>query len=306
MKKFLVTVCGSTATGKTEVSIDIAKHFRTEIISSDARQFYLELSTGTAKPSVEQLAEVPHHFISHLSVHSDYSAGAFEREVIPFINGLFSAHEVVVMVGGSGLFMKAVLEGFDSFPPVDKKVKEYLVRLHEREGLPALQKLLEQYDPVYFKQVDQDNPSRLIRALGVCISSGIPYSSFRKEEKKLRSFIPVKIGLALSKEELQSRIHDRVDRMMANGLVDEAKKMLPYRKLNALLTVGYAELFDFFDGKISLEQAVQQIKLNTMQYAKRQMTWFRKDKDITWFHPSQCREIIAFIEQRMEKLLQQP
>lgn len=302
MKKILIVIVGPTAAGKTSVSIHVAKHFYTEIISADARQFYLELNLGTAKPTVEQLAMVPHHFINHLSIYDDYSAGKFENEAISLLNDLFVYHDVIAMAGGSGLFVKALLEGIDSIPQADDVIGLIMKQLYNDEGLTALQKLLKEHDPDYYEKVDLNNPHRLIRALTVCLSSGKPFSSFRKAQKKQRDFIPVKIGLETDRKELYQRINQRVDDMMQQGLLEEAKELFPHRNLIALQTVGYRELFDFLEGKISPDKAVDLIKQNTRRYAKRQMTWFRKEKDITWFQAGQLPEIIQFIEGKMNEL----
>jgi len=302
VKKFLIVLAGPTSSGKTQLSIEIAKHFRSEIISADARQFYLEMDIGTAKPNIDQLSQVPHHFINHLHIHDEYSAGAFENEAISFLKGIFSQHHSAVLVGGSGLFIKAVVEGFDSFPPAYENVFEEMKKMFYEMGIEPLQKLLLEYDPVYYKIVDLNNPQRLIRALTVSISSGKPYSSFRNQKPKQRDFIPLKIGLKVEKEELHRRIDERVNQMMKDRLLEETKKLFPFRHLNALQTVGYVELFDFLEGKISLDQAIKQIKMNTRHYAKRQMTWFKKETDMNWFSPDQLNEIIPFIENKMSLL----
>ena len=300
MKKYLLVIAGPTASGKTPLSIEVARHFNSHIISADARQFYLEMNAGTAKPSIEHLSQVPHHFINHLSIHDNYSAGDYEHEVVPFLDSLFRTQHLAMMIGGSGLFIKAVLEGFDLFPPADEEIFNKLKKLFFEEGIEPLQKLLAQHDPVYFEKVDRSNPQRLIRALTVCLSSGKPYSSFRKQKAKPRDFIPIKIGLQIEKEELHHRIDQRVEEMMEKGLIEEARKLFPFQHLNALRTVGYSELFDFLSEKISMEEAVKQIKLNTHHYAKRQMTWFKKEKEMNWFTPEQTSEIIRFIEGKMK------
>lgn len=305
MKKILITIVGPTAVGKTKVSIEVAQHFKTEIISADARQFYREMNIGTAKPSMKELQVVPHHFINHLSVSQEYSAGDFEKEAIKTIDALFNLHDVLVMTGGSGLFIKAVLQGLDSFPQVNESVEKDLKALLDSEGITALQQLLEKHDEVYYKKVDLDNPQRLLRALTVCISSGKPYSSFLRVHKKERDFIPVKIGLHLDRKILYQQINERVDRMMKEGLLEEVRSLTNFSNLNALQTVGYQELYDHLSGKNSLEEAVKLIKQHTRNYAKRQMTWFRNEKDITWFQPQQVTEIIKFCETRIKILQQQ-
>jgi tRNA dimethylallyltransferase len=299
VKKFLIVIAGPTAAGKTSVSIQVAKHFHSEIISADARQLYREMNIGTAKPAIEQLSEVSHHFINHLSIHYEYSAGKFEQEAITLMNDLYQQHEVLVMVGGSGLFIKAVLEGFDSIPPKDELVEKKIKALFKDEGIEALQKLLQQHDPVYYEKVDRNNSHRLIRALIVTLSSGKPYSSFRKSEQKSRDFISIKIGLQVDRKELYERINHRVDEMMQRGLLEEAKELFPHRNLIALQTVGYKELFEFLEGKVSLDKAVDLIKQNTRNYAKRQLTWFNKEKGMNWFSPDQWQAIISFAKHEM-------
>jgi len=299
VKKFLIVIAGPTAVGKTSISIQVAKHFHTEIISADARQFYREMNIGTAKPTVDQLSQASHHFINHLSIHDDYSAGKFEQEALALMNNLFLHHDVLVMVGGSGLFIKAVLEGFDSIPPKDDEVEKKIKQLFDDEGISALQKLLKEHDPVYYESVDLNNPHRLIRALVVSISTGKPFSSFRKSKPQIRDFIPIKIGLQSERKELYEHINHRVDEMMQHGLLEEAKELFPHRNLIALQTVGYRELFDFLEGKISLEKAVDLIKQNTRNYAKRQMTWFRKEKDMQWVSAAQVEEIISHAKQEI-------
>jgi tRNA dimethylallyltransferase len=304
VKKILITIVGPTAVGKTKVSIEVAQHFKTEIISADARQFYREMNIGTAKPSAHDQQIVPHYFINHLSVTEEYSAGDFEKDAIQKLETLFNSHDVVVMTGGSGLFIKAVLQGLDSFPEVNESVEEDLQRVFDGEGIAALQKLLKEHDEVYYKKVDLNNPQRLLRALAVCISSGKPYSSFRKTPSKKRNFIPVKIGLQLDRKILYQQIDERVDGMMKEGLLEEVKSLEAFSNVNALQTVGYNELFDYLTGINSLEDAVKLIKQHTRNYAKRQMTWFRNEKDITWFQPEQVKEIIEFCETQIEILQQ--
>lgn len=296
MKKFLVVITGPTAVGKTAVSIRVASHFKTEIISADARQFYREMNIGTAKPSAQELNAVPHHFISHLSVHENYSAGDFEKDALQKIEALFENHSLLVLTGGSGLFINAVLNGFDRFPEVKPEVKEELQKRYAEDGIPGLQKLLKDADPVYYEKVDRDNPQRLLRALEVSISSGQAYSSFLKSKNKARDFTAIMIGLEMEREELYRMIDGRTGEMMQKGLLAEAQSLYHLRHLNALQTVGYNELFDYIDGKTSLEEAVNLVSQHTRNYAKRQMTWFRKQENIKWFHPSQVEEIISYIE----------
>ena len=301
MEKFLVTIIGPTASGKTKISLAIASHFKTEIISADARQFYREMSIGTAKPTVQELKSVIHHFIDHLSVDQEYSAGDFEKDAISKLDEIFAHHDIAVMTGGSGLFIDSVLHGLDAFPEVDERTEEDLEFLYMTEGIAGLQKLLKNLDPVYYRKVDLNNSQRLLRALGVCISSGEPYSSFRKKTPIKRGFHPIIIGLKVEREQLYKDIDLRVDKMMESGLLEETKKLFPFRNMNALQTVGYKELFDFLLGMHTLDEAVSLIKQHTRNYAKRQMTWFRKNKNITWFDAKEIQKIIRFIKSEMNR-----
>jgi tRNA dimethylallyltransferase len=281
-KKHLIVIVGPTAIGKTTFSIQLAQLFHTEIISADSRQFYKEMSIGTAKPSAEELSQAPHHFIGNISIQDVYSAGKFEQDALAIIEEKFNTHDVLIMVGGSGLYINAVCNGIDNIPS-DENIKNALILQHKNEGLEPLLQQLKQVDETYYNQVDKGNPSRIIRALEVCLVSGKPYSSFRENTKKERPFNIVKIGLDAAREEIYNNIHQRVDVMMENGLLDEVKTLHPFKHLNALQTVGYSELFDYLDQKVSLDEAVQLIKQNTRRYAKRQLTWFKKDEDVKWF-----------------------
>ncbi len=282
LHKTLVVIAGPTASGKTAIGIELAKHFKTAVISADSRQFYKEMSIGTAKPSPEELAAAKHYFIDSLSITENYTAGNYEQDALKLLDELFKTHDTVILVGGSGLFIKAVCEGFDSFPDIQPGVREKLKEEFESEGISYLQDKLRFVDPVYYQQVDLNNAQRVIRALEVFESSGKPYSSFRKSGSGERPFQIVKIGLSMDRDILYDRINRRVDEMIRHGLVDEARSLLPCRHLNALNTVGYSELFDYFDGKTDLETAIAMIKQNTRRFAKRQMTWFNKDKEFTW------------------------
>jgi tRNA dimethylallyltransferase len=286
--KTLLVICGPTASGKTELAISKAKEFSTEIISADSRQFYKELNIGTAKPSKEQLTEVKHHFIDSHSITETFTAGNFETEGLKVLNELFKTKDTVVLVGGSGLYINALVNGFDEMPEVDQSLRKKLQELYEKEGITALQKLLEEKDPEYFAQVDLKNPQRLIRALEVSIS-GAPYSSYRKNGAASagpgRNFQVKKIAIDFPREELYKRIDKRVDAMMEQGLLEEVKGLVKYKGHNALNTVGYTELFDYLEGKTDLEEAVRLIKRNTRHYAKRQLTWFRRDLEISWLVP---------------------
>ncbi len=280
--KTLIVIAGPTASGKTAIGIELAKHFKTVVLSADSRQFYREMSIGTAKPNPEELKAAKHYFIDSLSVTENYTAGDYERDALLLLDQLFKIHDIVILVGGSGLFIKAVCEGFDFFPDIKPGVREKLIAEFEEKGIGYLQEKLRAADPQHFEQVDRNNPQRVIRALEVFESSGSPYSSFRKTGARERQFQIVKFGLGMDRNVLYNRINRRVDDMIENGLVDEARSLLPYRHLNSLNTVGYTELFDHFDGKTDLETAVALIKQNTRRFAKRQMTWFRKDKEIIW------------------------
>ncbi|AVR43864.1 tRNA (adenosine(37)-N6)-dimethylallyltransferase MiaA [Christiangramia fulva] len=297
MNNILISILGPTAIGKTALSIELARHFKTDIISADSRQFFKEMHIGTAVPEPEELAAAPHHFIQHLSVEEDYSVGDFEREAIEKITDLFKKHRVVVMAGGSGLYIKAITEGLDDFPEVDPSIREKLNENLQKKGLDWLQKRLYILDPEYYKTADVQNPHRVIRALEICLATGKPFSSFLNKNRSEREFETIKIGLTAERSIIYDRINRRVDKMIENGLVEEARKLYPKRDLNALNTVGYKELFNYFDGIWTLETAISEIKKNTRRFAKRQLTWFRKDEEIHWFdYKTPPKVIIAFIE----------
>jgi tRNA dimethylallyltransferase len=283
--KILLIILGPTASGKTDLAIRIAKHLNTEIISADSRQFYRELSIGTAKPSEEQLAEVKHHLIGHISITDKFNISRFEQDALKLSDKLFKTHNVVVLCGGSGLYIDAVCNGIDEQPDNDPILREKLKKEFNLKGINYLQSELQRLDPEYYGHVDLSNPHRLMRALEVCLSTGNPYSSFRKGLKKERLFKIVKLGIDIPRPELVQRINSRTDAMISRGLVDEARANYAFRHLNALNTVGYKEMFDYIDGLCTLEEAVDKIKINTRRYAKRQMTWFRKDTDIKWIKP---------------------
>ncbi len=282
-EKYLITIVGPTAIGKTATSIALARFFNSEIISADARQFYKEMSIGTAVPSPSELDKVPHHFIHHISIEKDYSVGDYEMDAIQLIENKFKQKDKLFLVGGSGLYIDAVLKGLDDFPIIAPKIREELQKVFLESGISTLQKKLQQLDPGYYKVVDKNNAHRLIRALEVCIGSGKPYSSFLKKKSKKRNFNVLKIGLKADRELLYGRINNRVDLMMEAGLLNEAKELYDRRHLNALQTVGYKELFSFLNKEISLEKAIEEIKKNSRRYAKRQLTWLRKDTEIKWF-----------------------
>lgn len=293
--KTLIVIGGATATGKTALAIRLAQHFGTEILSADSRQFYREMNIGTAKPSPEELVAVRHHFIDSLSVADDFSVGDFEREALFVLEKIFLKKDTAVLVGGSGLYLRAVCEGLDAFPDISLETKKEVATGEKNGGLAWLQTELARRDPAYFKMVDQQNPARLRRALEVCVESGQPYSAFLQKEKKARPFEPIYILLDLPRPELYARIEARVDAMLAAGLESEARSLLPRRDRPALRTVGYEEWFDFFDGKISRAEAIDKIKQHTRNYAKRQATWFRKHGEWRIFRPEDWEGILEYI-----------
>lgn len=294
-KRYLLSVVGPTAIGKTSLAIALAQYFQTEIISCDSRQFFKEMSIGTAVPSVEELLTVPHHFIQHRSIFDTYSVGDFEREAISLLSELFQKHQVVVMVGGSGLYANAVWYGLDDFPEVDESIRITLNTQYQTQGLAFLQEKLRTLDPLQYNQMDVQNPQRIIRALEICLASGRPYSSFLSQKQIQRPFENLMIGLTAPRELVYQRINDRVEQMLEAGLLIEAQKLLSLKHLNALQTVGYRELFDFLEGKTSLEVAVEEIKKNTRRFAKRQYTWFNKNEQIHWFD---CQSSVETIIER--------
>ncbi len=295
-KKILIAITGPTAVGKTALSVKLAGIFETEILSADSRQFYREMNIGTAKPTTEDLQKVKHHFINSLSIQDEYSVGDYEKHALQCLDDLFKKYDKVILVGGSGLFVKAVCEGLDALPPGDKLVRENYEALFRENGIEVLQTELKEKDKTYFETVDKQNPRRLIRALEVIQLTGKPYSSFRKKEQVKRNFEVLKIGLTIEKELLRQRIDQRVDEMLASGWLEECLTLYTYRNLNALKTVGYTELFDFIEGKANWDTTINNIKINTWHYAKRQLTWFRKDKDIKWFSPDEEIEIRNYLD----------
>lgn len=300
LAKTLVVIAGPTAIGKTALAIEVAKHFKTEIISADSRQFFREMEIGTAKPTVEELKLVKHHFINSHSVTEAFSVGDFEKQALATIESIFLSHDVAVLVGGSGLYVKAITDGFDNLPKADPTIRQELNNLFEEQGIVALQEKLKDLDREYYQEVDINNPQRIIRALEVVLATGKAFSSFRSHQQKLRPFNILKIGLNTEREQLYERINLRVDQMISAGLADEVRALVPYRDFNALNTVGYSEIFDFIDGRKSLQQAIDDIKQNTRRFAKRQLTWFRKDADMKWFEPYQYEEIISYIEENVK------
>lgn len=289
--KNIILITGPTAIGKTGLAVYIAKQLQTEIISFDSRQFYKEMKIGTAVPSEEELAAVPHHFIQNLSIHDEYSVGDFERDALQKIEELFQKYDSIVMVGGSGLYEKSVTEGLDVFPEVEASIRKKLISELNEFGIEKLQEELKASDPDYFEQADIQNPQRIIRALEITRGTGKTFSSFRQNNLQPRNFKVIKIGLELPRHEVYERINQRVDLMMNSGLLDEVRSLYKFKKLNSLQTVGYRELFDYLDEKINLDFAVEEIKKNTRRYAKRQLTWYRKDEKIKWFSPFE-KEII--------------
>ena len=299
MKNFLIVLLGPTGVGKTDITIDIARYFKCEIISADSRQFFSEMKTGTAVPSDLQLKTIKHHFIRFISVEDYYSSSLFERDVLKLLPILFSKNNVVLMSGGSGMYIDAVCNGIDDIPDVDAYVREKYIARYKEEGIEGLRVSLKLLDPEYYAKVDLRNYKRILRALEICETAGRPYSSFLKKQKRDRDFGIIKIGLERSRADLYQRINSRVDEMINMGLEDEAIALYKFRKLNALNSVGYKEFFDLFDGKISKEKAIELIKRNSRRYAKRQMTWWGKDKEIKWFHPETVGDIIEYIEEKI-------
>lgn len=289
-------VLGPTGVGKTDLSIEIARYFNTAVISCDSRQIYQEMTIGTAVPSPEQLKTVPHYFIHTESVENYYNSWKFEQQALEKIEELHREKNVVVMTGGSMMYIDAVCKGIDDIPTISPEIRMELQNVYEKEGLEAIKQKLKQLDPVFYERVDLNNAKRVLHAVEVCMMAGVPYSSLRTNEKKERGFRIIKIGLLREKEELYERINARVDQMLAEGLEEEALSLFHLSHLNGLNTVGYKEFFDYFSGKTDYEEAVRLIKRNSRRYAKKQMTWFRKDQDIVWFHPEQQKDILAYLQ----------
>lgn len=292
--KILFSIVGPTGIGKTSLSIILAQRLNTEIISCDSRQFYREMKIGTASPSLEELSLVSHHFINNLSIDQEYSVGDFEKDALKKISELFDKYNQLIMVGGSGLYEKAVNEGLDYFPDIDPNIRKELIKEFQEKGLDYLQDELKKNDPEYYAEVDCSNPTRMIRALEIFRGTGRPYSSFRNNLLRKRNFSTVKIGLTAPREIMYDKINKRVDLMIENGLLEEVISLKNYRHKNALQTVGYKELFEYLDGNISLEFAIEEIKKNSRRYAKRQLTWYRKDESVHWFNYLNTDEIIGF------------
>ncbi len=295
MRKTLIVITGPTAVGKTALCLDIAKYFDIPIINADSRQIFRELKIGTARPTEEQMREVKHYFVGMLGLEDYYSASLFEQQVLELLGQQFQTRDYALMAGGSMMYIDAVCDGIDDIPTIDDATRDLMKRRLSEEGLERLCEELKTLDPDYYDIVDRQNPRRVVHALEICTMTGKTYTSFRKREKRERPFGIMKIGLNRPREELYERINQRVDQMMADGLLDEVRSLYPQRHLNALNTVGYKELFDYIDGRWPLEESVERIKGNTRRYARKQLTWYKKDDHIHWFHPDDKETIINYI-----------
>jgi tRNA dimethylallyltransferase len=303
MNKFIISIVGPTGIGKTDLSLKLASHFQTEIISADSRQFFKEIPIGTAAPSNEELSLIPHHFIHHKSITEAYSVGHYEKEVLDCIEKLHQKHDILILIGGSGLYIKSVLEGLDAFPKVDPKIREQLNLSLKTDGIMALQKELKAKDPETYAKIDLKNSHRIIRVLEICKGTGKPYSQFLNKDKIKRSFASISIGLDATREIVYERINKRVDQMLKKGLIEEAKAVYKYKGMNALNTVGYKELFEYFAGDCTLDFAVEEIKKNSRRFAKRQLTWFKKNKNTQWNdYQTPFETILSQIETEISKL----
>lgn len=294
--KYLIVIGGPTASGKTSFAIKLAKHYDTVILSADSRQFFKEMEIGTARPSKEELAAVPHHFIANKSIQEAYSVGDFERDALKTLNKVFQTNDIAVVVGGSGLYIKALCEGLNEFPDVPETIKQQVIKEYQTQGIEFLQTELQQLDPDYYQQVDLQNPHRLIRAISVCRASGKPFTYFWKPQHEVRPFTPIYLQMHWPRTKLYDRINQRVEIMLEAGLEEEAKALTPYQAHAALQTVGYQEFFDYFKGSINKEEAIELIKRNSRRYAKRQMTWYRRDPHWKLFHPSELDTAISYVE----------
>ena len=302
MDKYLICVIGPTAIGKTSLSIKLAKHFNTEILSADSRQFFKEMTIGTAVPEKEELAKAKHHFIQHISIEQPYSVGDFERDATSLLRKLFKSNDVVIMVGGSGLYVDSITKGLDDFPEIDESLRKELNAELKTKGLEHLQAKLKELDEKAYNSITLDNPRRVTRALEICLQTGEPYSSFLEKKENNREFKSIYIGLTADRDIIYERINKRVDLMMANGLLEEAKDLISKQHLNALQTVGYKELFEYFNNKWGLDFAISEIKKNTRRFAKRQLTWYRKNKDVKWFdYQTNSEDIINYLEEKIKK-----
>jgi tRNA dimethylallyltransferase len=300
-KPLLIVVVGATAVGKTATCITLAQRLQTVILSADSRQFYKEMTIGTAKPTPAEQALVPHYFVDSHSITEEYSAGQFEKDALNLLEKLFQTHSTVILTGGSGLYIQAVTEGFDEMPEIPENLRQELNNTLETKGLGYLLSQLQQLDAVYYEQVDKANPQRVIRALEVCLATGTPYSSFRKQSKNTRPFDVLKIGLDRDREELYARIDQRMDLMLAEGLLEEVKHLYPYRHHNALQTVGYKEIIDYLDQQYDWDECVRLLKRNSRRYAKRQLTWFRRDTEIHWLNPNDTESLWELITNYLQK-----
>ena len=298
--KKLIVLTGPTAVGKTAVSLDIAKHFGIPVINADSRQIFKELKIGTARPTEEEMQEVKHYFVGTLGIEDYYSASLYEQQVLELLEKEFQSHEYALLSGGSMMYIDAVCDGIDDIPTIDDNTRALMKQRLKDEGLEALVEELKRLDPEYYEIVDRQNPRRVVHALEICVMTGQTYTSFRKRSKKERPFRIIKIGLDRPREELYNRINARVDQMMNDGLLDEVKALYPKKDLNALNTVGYKELFEYLDGRWPLEEAVERIKGNTRRYARKQLTWYKKDEQIKWFHPDDKQAIINYISKDYE------
>ena len=302
MKNILIVLPGPTGVGKTDISIDIAGYFKSEIISADSRQFYREMKIGTAVPDDQQLQKIKHHFIQFISVKDYYSASIYEKDVLNLLPVLFKKNRIVVMAGGSAMYIDAVCNSIDFIPDVDPEIREKYTRMAREESIESLRAALKMVDPVHYLKVDLKNPKRIIRALEICETTGRPYSSFLTKQKKERDFDIIKVGMNRPREELYRRINQRVDMMIEKGLEKEAKSLIGLKDLNGLNSVGYREFFEYFEGKISYEECIRLIKRNTRRYAKRQLTWWSRDQNIKWFHPDQKEVIVTYMNNRIDNI----
>jgi tRNA dimethylallyltransferase len=300
-KPLLIVVVGATAVGKTAACITLAQRLQTVILSADSRQFYKEMTIGTAKPTPAEQALVPHYFVDSHSITEEYSAGQFEKDALNLLEKFFQTHSTVILTGGSGLYIQAVTEGFDEMPEIPENLRQELNNTLETKGLAYLLSQLQQLDTVYYEQVDKGNPQRVVRALEVCLATGTPYSSFRKQAKNTRPFDVLKIGLDRDREELYARIDQRMDLMLAEGLLKEVKNLYPYRHHNALQTVGYKEIIDYLDQQYDWDECVRLLKRNSRRYAKRQLTWFRRDTEIHWLNPNDTESLWELITNYLQK-----
>ena len=298
-EKNLILVVGPTGVGKTDLCLNLAKKFNTEIISCDSRQFYREMQLGTAKPTLAERMQVKHHLIDSLSVEEDYDVKTFEKDALAILEGIFSTNETAIMTGGSGLFADAITNGFDEIPKVEAEIRQNIIAEFDEKGLGWLQSQVAEFDPAYYSQVDRQNPQRLMRALEIYRGTGSKFSSFRIKTKAIRPFNVIKVGLERDRDELYRRIDLRMDQMIAAGLFAEADSLFERRHLNAMQTVGYSEIFGFLEGKYDKEEAIRLLKRNSRRYAKRQLTWFRRDAEIRWFHPDQLEEILTWFQTQM-------